>query len=51
MQKQYNWEHGPIINGGESIPVVHYMGRKEIIEIINDGKSNSLYAICAERKS
>ena len=35
MHKQYDWEHGPIINGGESIPVVHYMCRKEIIENIN----------------
>ena len=31
MQKQYDWEHGTIINGGESIPVVCYMCRKETI--------------------
>ena len=32
-QKQYDWEHGPIINGGESGPFVHPIWKRKDLSL------------------
>ena len=51
VQKQYDWGHGPIINGGESSPVF-YKGRRhgETKVHVNSGEFNVYKAICESVK-
>ena len=52
MQKQYDWEHGPIINGRESGPVLYKGGKHRETKVhVNSGEFNMYKSICESAKS